>query len=96
VAKIATAVDFPDAARGAAAAQQPLRRAAGSQPRALGVARAGRRGQILTWTDDNLLRQVVCEGLREDKPAAEIRREVPHPKTSEAKSTSGRSGRPPP
>jgi hypothetical protein len=28
----------------------------------------------LTWTDDNLLRQVVYEGLREDKPAAEIRR----------------------
>jgi ATP-dependent DNA ligase len=33
----------------------------------------------LTWTDDNLLRQVVYEGLREDKPAAEVRRRVPHP-----------------
>jgi hypothetical protein len=31
-----------------------------------------------TWTGDNLLRQVVYEGLREDKPAAEVRREVPH------------------
>jgi bifunctional non-homologous end joining protein LigD len=33
----------------------------------------------LTWTADNLLRQVVYEGLREDKPAAEVRREVPYP-----------------
>ena len=29
---------------------------------------------FLTWTDENLLRQVVYEGLREDKPAAEVRR----------------------
>jgi ATP-dependent DNA ligase len=35
--------------------------------------------KFLTWTDDNLLRQVVYEGLREDKPAAEVRRDVPHP-----------------
>ena len=27
--------------------------------------------KYLTWTEDNLLRQVVYEGLREDKPAAE-------------------------
>jgi bifunctional non-homologous end joining protein LigD len=33
----------------------------------------------LTWTDENLLRQVVYEGLREDKPAIEVRRHVPHP-----------------
>jgi bifunctional non-homologous end joining protein LigD len=36
--------------------------------------------KYLTWTGDNLLRQVVYEGLREDKPAAEVRRSVPHPK----------------
>jgi DNA ligase D-like protein (predicted ligase) len=36
--------------------------------------------KYLTWTEDNLLRQVVYEGLREDKPAAEVRRPVPHPK----------------
>ena len=30
--------------------------------------------KYLTWTDDNLLRQVVYEGMREDKPAAEVRR----------------------
>ena len=36
----------------------------------------------LTWTGDNLLRQVVYEGLREDKPAAEGRREVPDAKSS--------------
>jgi DNA ligase D-like protein (predicted ligase) len=35
--------------------------------------------KFLTWTDDNLLRQVVYEGLREDKPAKEVRREVPGP-----------------
>jgi len=36
--------------------------------------------KYLTWTEDNLLRQVVYEGLREDKPAAEVHRSVPHPK----------------
>jgi bifunctional non-homologous end joining protein LigD len=34
--------------------------------------------KYLTWTEDNLLRQVVFEGLREDKPAADVRRGVPH------------------
>jgi ATP-dependent DNA ligase len=34
--------------------------------------------KALTWTDDNLLRQVVYEGLREDKSASEVRRTVPH------------------
>jgi DNA ligase D-like protein (predicted ligase) len=36
--------------------------------------------KYLTWTGDNLLRQVVYEGLREDKPAAEVRRTMPNPK----------------
>jgi bifunctional non-homologous end joining protein LigD len=44
--------------------------------------------KFLTWTQDNLLRQVVYEGLREDKPAKEVRREVPHPKID----TGGRAG----
>jgi ATP-dependent DNA ligase len=35
--------------------------------------------ESLTWTDDNLLRQVVYHGLREHKPAAEVR-SPPHPK----------------
>jgi bifunctional non-homologous end joining protein LigD len=35
--------------------------------------------KFLTWTEDNLLRQVVYEGLREDKPAADVRRPIPHP-----------------
>jgi ATP-dependent DNA ligase len=34
--------------------------------------------KFLAWTGDNLLRQVVYEGLREDKPAAEVRRPVPN------------------
>jgi ATP-dependent DNA ligase len=33
--------------------------------------------KFLAWTEDNLLRQVVYEGLREDKPARDVRREVP-------------------
>jgi bifunctional non-homologous end joining protein LigD len=36
--------------------------------------------KYLAWTGDNLLRQVVYEGLREDKPATEVRREVPDQK----------------
>jgi DNA ligase D-like protein (predicted ligase) len=39
---------------------------------------------FLSWTDENLLRQVVYQGLREDKPAAEVRRRVPHPSRSAA------------
>jgi ATP-dependent DNA ligase len=35
--------------------------------------------KFFTWTDDNLLRQVVYEGLREDKPAAAIRRPTRNP-----------------
>ena len=34
--------------------------------------------KFLTWTDDNLLRQVVYEGQRGDKPAAEVRRPAPN------------------
>jgi DNA ligase D-like protein (predicted ligase) len=40
--------------------------------------------KFLTWTEDNLLRQTVYEGLRADKPAKEVRRDVPHPKASAA------------
>jgi ATP-dependent DNA ligase len=31
---------------------------------------------FLTWTADNLLRQTVYVGLREDKPAEQVRREL--------------------
>jgi ATP-dependent DNA ligase len=51
--------------------------------------------KYLTWTDDNLLRQVVYEGLREDKPAAEVRRATAYPKPTEPTRRSGRSKRPP-
>jgi len=33
--------------------------------------------KFLAWTEDSLLPQVVYEGLREDKSAAEVRRPVP-------------------
>jgi bifunctional non-homologous end joining protein LigD len=36
--------------------------------------------KYLTWTGDNLLRQVVYEGLRENKAAIEVRRPTPRPK----------------
>jgi ATP dependent DNA ligase C terminal region len=36
--------------------------------------------KYLAWTEDKLLRKVACEGLREDKKGAEVRRPVPHPK----------------
>jgi hypothetical protein len=49
--------------------------------------------KFLTWTEDNLLRQVVYEGLRKDKPAAEVRRDVPHPKAGAAKKMIGRCRR---
>jgi bifunctional non-homologous end joining protein LigD len=32
----------------------------------------------LTWTEDNLLRQVSYQGQREDKPARQVVRPVPH------------------
>jgi bifunctional non-homologous end joining protein LigD len=35
--------------------------------------------KYLTWTEDNLLRQVVYEGLSEDKPPIYVRRPIPHP-----------------
>jgi ATP-dependent DNA ligase len=31
----------------------------------------------LTWTDDGLLRHVMYQGSREDKPASQVRRERP-------------------
>jgi ATP-dependent DNA ligase len=34
----------------------------------------------LTWTLDNLLRQVAYVGLPEDRPARDVQRSVPHPK----------------
>jgi ATP-dependent DNA ligase len=33
----------------------------------------------LTWTDDNLLRHVVFEGVRKDKPPRDVVRPIPHP-----------------
>ncbi|WP_373867966.1 ATP dependent DNA ligase [Reyranella soli] len=33
----------------------------------------------LTWTDDNLLRQASYQGQREDKPARQVVRLIPHP-----------------
>jgi ATP-dependent DNA ligase len=40
--------------------------------------------KYLTWTDDNLLRQVIYQGLREDKEPSEVRRPVPNKPTSGA------------
>jgi len=70
----AAAVHRQDAARGLATAHQPLRIAAGAEPLALVT-----EVKFFTWTDNNLLRQVVYEGLREDKPAAAGRRPTRNP-----------------
>ena len=51
--------------------------------------------EFLTWTEDNLLRQVVYEGLRADKPAAEVRRAVPYPKADDAAAASKKRKRRP-
>src|SRR5437588_2834449 len=42
----------------------------GINPPSLNVPELVAEVKFLTWTEDNLLRQVVFEGLREDKPAA--------------------------
>jgi bifunctional non-homologous end joining protein LigD len=36
----------------------------------------------LTWTEDNLLRQVSYQAQREDKPPRQVVRPVPHPPRS--------------
>ena len=41
---------------------------------------------FLAWTNENLLRQVVYLGLREDKPARDVQRPVPYPKPAESTS----------
>ena len=79
MAAAAAAGDRQDARRRAAAARQPvgsplrLSRVHWVRPELVAEVK------FLTWTDDNLLRHVVYEGLREDKPAREVRRDVPRP-----------------
>src|SRR6201987_6087751 len=50
--------------------------------------------KFLSWTEDNLLRPVVYEGMREDKPAAEVRRGGPFPKPDAGPGPPRRSLRP--
>jgi ATP-dependent DNA ligase len=38
--------------------------------------------KYLTWTEDNLLRQVVYEGLREDEDPTDVKRPVPNQPSS--------------
>jgi bifunctional non-homologous end joining protein LigD len=38
-----------------------------------------------TWTADNIVRQAAFQGLREDKPATEVRREEPSPSAGKSK-----------
>ena len=80
MAQAAAACDRQDATRSAAAPGQPFRIAAHVEPCPLGAARARCRASISPGPGDNLLRQVVYEGLREDKPAAEVRRERRRPR----------------
>jgi hypothetical protein len=49
------------------------------QRAAAGLSAWWTRAMYLTWTEDNLLRQVSYQGQREDKPARQSVRPVPHP-----------------
>jgi ATP-dependent DNA ligase len=93
MAPAAAARHIIDAARCPAAAQHPL-----GSPLVLSRVHWIRpelvaEVKFLAWTEDNLLRQVVYEGLREDKPTREVRREVPHPVPGGGKTTPGRRPR---
>jgi hypothetical protein len=64
--------------------RMPLRRAAAQRHRfraRLKLARVHWAVEVtyVTWTEDNLLRQVSYQGQREDKPARQVVRLVPHP-----------------
>ncbi|WP_294071528.1 hypothetical protein [Sphingomonas sp.] len=52
---------------------------------------------FLTWTDDGLLRHVVYQGMREDKPAREVTRplatDAPPPPTTAPPSSHPRASR---
>jgi bifunctional non-homologous end joining protein LigD len=43
--------------------------------------------KFLTWTEEGLLRQVIYEGVREDKPAEQVGRPQSKPASSKAKPT---------
>jgi len=60
---------------GHAAAQHPVRIAARAQPACIGCGPSW-SPRSSSWPGDNLLRQVVYEGLREDKPPRDVRREM--------------------
>ena len=66
-----------DAARCRTIALDAVWLAAGAFARPVGAARTRRRSEVLSWTEDGLLRQMVYEGIREDKPAREVVRQWP-------------------
>jgi bifunctional non-homologous end joining protein LigD len=50
--------------------------------------------QFSTWTADNLVRQASFKGLREDKKATEVRREMPDPNLSQKATPSQKTAAP--
>jgi bifunctional non-homologous end joining protein LigD len=79
IAKTPAAGDRHDAARAAAAANSGFGSPLGLSRVRWVMPELVVEVKYLAWTGDNLLRQVVYEGLREDKPPADVRRELPHP-----------------
>jgi ATP-dependent DNA ligase len=63
----------------AAATRQPLRIAAQAYQGAWVRPEVVVEVTYLTWTEDNLLRQVSYQRQREDKPARQVVRGIPHP-----------------
>jgi ATP-dependent DNA ligase len=78
MAATATARHCRDAAAGGATSLEPVRFTARPQPRAWVRPELVVEVKYLTWTDENLLRQVVYEGLREDKDPTDVRRPTPN------------------
>jgi len=70
-----------DGPRSGSPSVEPVWFAAEVEPSALVQPELVVEVKYLTWTEDNLLRQLVYEGLRKDKYPTEVRRPAPNPQS---------------